>query len=149
MDPVLRAIAIYVVLLVILRLAGKRSMAQITTFDLLLLLVISEATQQALLGDDFSITNAALVIFTLVAVERTADYLRWRFRWIAKITQSTPVVLVENGQPLHEPMTKSHIDEDDILDAARKTQGISRMDQIDYAVLERSGGISILPKNPD
>ena len=75
MDPVLRALAVYVVLLVIFRLAGKRSMARITTFDLLLLLVVSEATQQALLGDDFSLTNAALVILTLVAVERTADFL--------------------------------------------------------------------------
>ncbi|GAA3990347.1 DUF421 domain-containing protein [Thermobifida alba] len=147
MDPVLRALAVYVVLLVIFRLAGKRSMARITTFDLLLLLVVSEATQQALLGDDFSLTNAALVILTLVAVERTADFLRWRFGWFTRVTQSVPVVLVARGEVLAEPMAKHHIDESEILAAARASQGISSMAQIDYAILEESGTISVLPRN--
>jgi uncharacterized membrane protein YcaP (DUF421 family) len=64
MDAVLRALAIYLVLMLLFRLVGKRSLAQITTFDFVLILVVGEATQQALLGEDFSITNAALVIAT-------------------------------------------------------------------------------------
>ncbi|MEY9211820.1 DUF421 domain-containing protein [Thermobifida halotolerans] len=147
MDSVLRALAVYVILLVIFRLAGKRSMAQITTFDLLLLLVVSEATQQALLGDDFSLTNATLVILTLVAVERGSDFLRWRFRWFTRVTQSVPVVLVSRGQMLREPMARHHINESEILAAARSSQGISSMAQIDYAILEQSGTISVLPKS--
>ncbi|AAZ55685.1 DUF421 domain-containing protein [Thermobifida fusca] len=146
MDSVLRAVAIYVILVVVFRLAGKRSMAQLTTFDLLLLLVISEATQQALLGNDYSVTNAALAILTLVAVGRTADFLRWRFPWFARLTQSVPVVLVAQGKVLAEQLARNHIDESEILEVARSSQGISRMEQIDYAILEESGTISILPK---
>ena len=64
MDSVLRAAAIYLVLMVLFKIAGRRSLAELTTFDLVLLMVIGEATQQALLGDDFSLTNALLVIAT-------------------------------------------------------------------------------------
>lgn len=147
MDPVLRTLAVYAVLLVVFRLAGKRSMAQLTTFDLLLLLVVSEATQQALLGEDFSLTGATLVIVTLVAVERTADFLRWRFGWFARATQGRPVVLVAGGKVLAEPMARNHVTESEILAAARSSQGISDKAQIDYAILEESGTISILPRS--
>ncbi|GAA3761562.1 uncharacterized membrane protein YcaP (DUF421 family) [Spinactinospora alkalitolerans] len=83
-----------------------------------------------------------------MAIDRTFDYLQWKFPWVTKMTQSVPVVLVESGTPIRQHMAKSHVDESDILSAARKSQGLSRMDQIDYAILERSGGISILPKSP-
>ncbi len=69
MESVLRAAAMYVGLLIIMRIAGKRSLAQITTFDFVLLLIISEATQNAMLGQDFSITNAFIVIITLVTLD--------------------------------------------------------------------------------
>ncbi len=147
MDSVLRAAAIYLVVLVVFRLAGRRTLSELTTFDFVLLLIIGEATQQALLGDDFSLTNAALVILTLVAVERTADFPRWRFGWFTRVTQSVPVVLVARGEVLAEPMAKHHIDESEILAAARASQGISSMAQIDYAILEESGTISVLPRN--
>ena len=69
MDSVLRAAALYLVLLVLFRIAGRRSLTDITTFDLLLLMIIGEATQQALLGDDFSLVNAVLVIITLIVID--------------------------------------------------------------------------------
>lgn len=69
MDAVLRAVAVYGFLLVIMRLSGKRTLAQVTAFDLVLLLIIGEATQQALLGDDFSVTNAFVVITTLIVCD--------------------------------------------------------------------------------
>ena len=69
MDSVLRAAAIYLVLMVLFKIAGRRSLAELTTFDLVLFMVIGEATQQALLGDDFSLVNAVLVIVTLIAID--------------------------------------------------------------------------------
>ncbi|HBP96090.1 MAG TPA: DUF421 domain-containing protein, partial [Pantoea agglomerans] len=69
METVLRAAAIYLVLMVVFKIAGRRTLLQMTSFDLILLLIISEATQQALLGDDFSVTGAALTIITLVAID--------------------------------------------------------------------------------
>jgi uncharacterized membrane protein YcaP (DUF421 family) len=146
MDSVLRAAAIYLFLLVLFRIAGKRSLSEATTFDFLLLLIIGEATQQALLGEDFSLTNAFLVILTLIGIDIAMSL--WEQRWprLGKWFEGVPLVIVDHGQPLRERMRRVRVNEAEILTAARERQGLSRMDQIQYAVLERSGGISIIPK---
>jgi uncharacterized membrane protein YcaP (DUF421 family) len=146
MDSVLRALAIYAILLIIFRISGKRSLAQITTFDFVLLLVIGEATQQALLGDDFSMTNAFIVIVTLLGLDIALSLLKQRSPKIELLLDDTPLIIVEDGRPLKERMDKARIDESDVLTAARELQGLERMDQIKYAVLERSGGVSVVPK---
>jgi uncharacterized membrane protein YcaP (DUF421 family) len=146
MDSVIRAVAIYGILLIIFRVSGKRSMAQITTFDFVLLLIISEATQQALLGDDFSLINAFVVIITLIGLDIALSLLKQRSPTFELLIDDTPLIIVEDGRPLKERMDKARIDESDILASARELQGLERMDQIKYAVLERSGGVSIIPK---
>ena len=79
MDTVLRSAAVYIFLLVIFRISGKRSLSQITTFDFILLLIISEATQQALVGNDFSIVNTCVVVASLVVLDITFSWMenRW------------------------------------------------------------------------
>lgn len=146
MTTIFRAAIIYVALLLIFRLLGRRALAQITTFDFVLLLIISETTQQAMIGDDFSITNAVLCILTLVTLDLGLSL--WKRRWprLERYVEGMPLVIVENGVPLRERMKKARVDEQDVMTAARATQGLCRMDQIRYAVLERSGGISIIPK---
>lgn len=147
MDAVLRSVAIYVFLLVLFRISGKRSLSQITTFDFVLLLIIGEATQQALLGNDFSMTNAFIVITTLLGIDVGLSLLKQRFGTLEKVIDSVPLVLVEDGKLLKDRMEKSRVDEADILAKARELQGLERLDQIKYAVLERSGGITVIPKN--
>ncbi len=134
------------ILLLILHITGKRALAQITTFDFVVLLVIGEATQPALLGDDFSITNAVLVIVTLLGLDIGLSLVQSRFPRLGPWLDDGPLVLVENGSLLQKRMDKSRISEADILHAARAAQGLERMDQIKYAVLERTGEISIIPK---
>ena len=146
MESVLRAAVVYFALLIIMRLAGKRSLAQITTFDFVLLLIIGEATQNALLGQDYSLTNALIVIITLITLDIGLSLLKLRSRRIDKLLDDVPLVIVEDGVALTDRMVKARIDEEDVLAAARHLQGIERLDQIRYAVLERSGGISIIPK---
>ena len=146
MDAVLRAAAIYVALLVIFRISGKRTLSQVTTFDFVLLLIISEATQQALLGMDFSVTMAVLVILTLVALDRIADYLGWRFPRLGLVIDGAPVVLIERGRLLEDRMRQYQLDLEQVLQEARSSQGIRSADEIDYAILERSGAISVIPK---
>ena len=145
MDAVIRALIVYAVILVIFRVSGKRSLAQITTFDFVLLLFISEAIQQGLIGDDFSLTKAFLLVVTLMGVDIGISLLKQRSPAIGKLVDGVPIIIVENGKPIQEYMDKARVDVDDILSAARETQGLERMDQIKYAVLERSGGISIIP----
>lgn len=84
MDSVLRAAAIYLVLMIVFKIAGRRSLAELTTFDLVLLMVIGEATQQALLGDDFLLTNVVLVIVTLIAIDIGFSLVKPRSRWFSR-----------------------------------------------------------------
>jgi uncharacterized membrane protein YcaP (DUF421 family) len=146
-DDVLRAVALYVVLILLFRMSGKRTLGQVTTFDFVLLLVVGEATQQALLGEDFSIVHAAVVITTLIGLDRASDYFSWRFGPFKRVTESVPLVLLADGELLRDVMAKEHLSEDDILSAARSIRGLERLDQIKYAVMETSGGISIVPKD--
>ncbi|MGH8185708.1 MAG: DUF421 domain-containing protein [Steroidobacteraceae bacterium] len=146
MESVIRGVAVYLFLLLMLRLAGKRTLAQITTFDFVLLLTISEAAQPALTGPDDSMINSAIIVMTLIALTILMSWLKERSRTIDRILDDIPLLVVADGRPLKDRMAKVRIDEDDILDAARETQGIERMDQIRHAILERNGRISIIPK---
>jgi uncharacterized membrane protein YcaP (DUF421 family) len=145
MELVLRAVAVYAFLILVFRIAGKRSLADTTTFDLILLLIISEATQQALMGQDFSLTGAAIVISTLVGLEILIGFIQHRVKWFSKLIDSVPLVIAENGKPIARRMKKCRITEEDLLATARQLHGLERVDQIKYAVLERGGKISIIP----
>ena len=147
MDAVLRGASIYLILLLLFRFAGKRSIGQITTFDFVLLLIIGEATQQALLGEDFSTTNAAIVVTTLIGMEIGFGFLKRAWPWLDRIIEGLPLVIVENGRPLTDRLRRSRVDESDILAAAREIHGLEKMSQIKYAILERSGTISIIPNS--
>lgn len=146
METVLRAAIVYLLLLVVFRLSGKRSLAQITSFDFVLLLIIGEAVQQGLLGEDFSLTSAMLIVVTLVGMDIGISLIKQRSPWIDKIVDSVPLILVEEGRLHEDRMQKARVDLEDILAAARETQGLERLDQIKYAILERSGGISVIPQ---
>ena len=148
MDSVLRAVAIYAFLLLVFRITGKRSLAQITTFDFVLLLIIGEATQQALLGDDFSIINACIVIGTLMVLELGLSVVKDRWPTLDRVLESAPLIVVQDGKVLEERVARERVDLDDVLTAARELHGLERLDQIKFAILERSGGISIVPKRP-
>ncbi|WP_207477877.1 DUF421 domain-containing protein [Arenibaculum pallidiluteum] len=147
MDSILRAAAIYLILLVLFRAAGRRTLSEMTAFDFVLLLVIGEATQQALLGEDFSLTNAILVIATLILLDVLLSWAAQRSRRIAKLIQGVPMVIVADGKPLRDRMRKARVDEADVMTAARQSQGLERMEQIKYAIVETSGGISIIPRD--
>ena len=146
MDAVLRAAVVYLFLLLVFRIAGRRMLSETTTFDLVLLLIIAEATQQGLLGNDFSVTNAFLVIITLIGIEIVLTALKRRSAGMQKWIDGVPSIIIEDGRPLKDRMEKARIEERDILAAARTGYGLERMDQIKYAVLERNGNISIIPK---
>ena len=145
MDAVLRAAGIYLVLLVIFKFAGRRSLSELNIFDLILLLIISEATQQALLGDDFSFTNAALVIITLVVIDVLLSRLQWRWPAFDLWMEGSPTIVVENGKALESRLRAMHMRVDDILEAAREKQGLVSLEQIKFAIIERNGKISIIP----
>lgn len=149
MDEVLRTIAVYLILLVVFRVTGKRTLAQATSFDLVIVLVVGEATAQALLGEDFSVTRAAIVIVTLVLLQRGSDYLAWRSKTFDRITEGSPSLLISDGEVLAKELATHKLRESDIMEAARDKHGLERMDQIKWAVLEKSGDITVVPREEE
>lgn len=147
MEFVLRALAIYFFLLIIFSIAGKRAVSEMDTFDLILLLIISEATQNALVGQTYSVTSALILIVTLVATEVLMSWLKYKKPRLEKILEGGPVIILEDGKLIKERAKKEFVDEKDILNSARQNYGLQRLDQIKYAVLEMSGKISIIPKD--
>lgn len=145
METVIRGVVVYIFLLLIFRISGKRTLYEATVFDFVLLLIIAETTQQALLGEDFSITNGLVLIVTLLGIDIGLSLLKQRYKKLGKLIDGLPMVLINNGELLHDRMQKSRVDEDDILESARELQGLQRLDQIKYAILEKDGKITIIP----
>lgn len=146
MEIVIRAAATYFFVWLILRISGKRSLADISTFDFVLLLIISETTQAALQDQNNSITSSLLLITTMVGIDIGLSLLKQSSKTVDKLMDGLPLVLVDEGVPLRDRMAKERVDEEDILAAARELRGLSRLEQIRYAVLERNGGITIIPR---
>lgn len=147
MDSVFRGLIVYFFLLLLFRISGKQTLSRMTTFDLVLLLIISETTQQAMVDSDHSVTNGFILIITLVGTTILLAALKQFFPRLDVILEGQPVIVMNKGQLVRRVMQKSRVNEDDILAAARKQQGLERLDQIKYAILERDGTISIIPKD--
>jgi len=149
MEMILRAVAIYLILLVVFKIAGRRALLQMTSFDLILLLIISEATQQALLGDDFSVTGAMLTIITLVVIDMLFGLGKKYISGAESMFDGSPVILVVHGELQQEKLKKVDVSCDDILVSARQNHGIYQLEKIKYAILERNGHISIIPEESE
>src|SRR4026208_1960013 len=109
MDSVLRAAAVYFLLLLVFRLAGNRSIGQITAFDFVLLLIISEAIQQAMITTDYSVTNAFLIVVTLVGLDIMMSLWKQKSERVARILDGIPVLVIENGKLHHDRMQKERV----------------------------------------
>lgn len=149
MDAILRAAATYFILWLVFRIAGKRSLSEVSTFDFVLLLIISETTQAALVDSDNSVTNSILLIATFFTIELALSLLKQWAPRLDKLLESAPLLIVADGQLLPVPARKERVDESDVLEAARALRGLDRLDQIQYAVLERNGEITVIPKSSD
>jgi uncharacterized membrane protein YcaP (DUF421 family) len=136
---------VYFFLLLVFRISGKRTLTENSNFDLVLLLIISETTQQAMVNGDHSVSNGFLLIMTLVGASVGLSLLKQRMPAIEKWVDGTSLVIVENGRMLKDRMDKVRVDEADILESARRLQGLERLEQIKYAILERNGEITIVP----
>ncbi|MDF3635854.1 DUF421 domain-containing protein, partial [Enterobacter cloacae] len=113
MEMVFRASAIYLILLVVFKIAGRRALLQMTSFDLILLLIISEATQQALLGNDFSITGAMITIVTLVTIDILFGFIKKKVGGAESVLDGSPVILLDHGIPLLDKMKKVDVSLED------------------------------------
>lgn len=148
METVLKTLALYLVLLLLFRIvAGRRTLGEMTVFDLLILLVVGDVTQEFLVGPDASLTGVVLVIGTFLLVDVGLSQLKQRSQRIADWLDGVPTVLCRDGTLDQTAMRKARVREDDIMAAARQSAGIARRQDIGLATLETNGRISIVPKN--
>lgn len=144
MHMVLRPLLIYFTLLAIFRLTGKRSLGEITSFDFLLLLIISETVSNAILASDQSITGAIVAAMTLLVTDTLLTITKRGRPGFARLLEDEPVVLARDGELRHDRLRAERVSADDVLEAARR-DGIDDLARVKLAILERRGTISIIP----
>ena len=147
MDSVFKALAVYFVLWLLIRLSGRRTLAELSTFDFILFLIIGGATQRALAGQDYSLINAFIVVTTFIVTDIIVGLLERDLPFLNKIVKGVPTILVDDGQMLTHRMRRARISAEDIMERARVMHGLETPDQIKYAILEASGKISIIPRD--
>jgi uncharacterized membrane protein YcaP (DUF421 family) len=143
MSGVLGGIFGYCFLVFIVRTAGRRPGRQLSPFDFVLIFFMGGITLTPMVGNDRSIVNAFSIITSVALTHSVIAWLKNRFHRFGLIVDGTPVVLFEKGRWHSETMSKMRIQDQDVMAAARDS-GIARLDQIEYAILERNGEISVL-----
>jgi len=145
MDSVLKAVVVFFVLWAIIRVSGRRTLGEMTAFDFVLFLIIGGSTQRAITGQDYSLTNAFILVATFVALDIGLSIVDLKWPFMRRLLNATPTILVDNGHLLVNRMRRARVTEENILEAARRLHGLERLDQIKFAILEASGDISIVP----
>ena len=146
LDIVLRTAIIYVAVLVGLRLTGKREVGQMTPFDLVLLILIANAVQNAMTGPDNSVTGGLVAAGTLLVLNFILSHLVFRNRRLRRLVEGTPTILIRDGQLILKNLQSEHIAPDEILQALRE-HGVPSPQEVGLAVLEIDGSISVLRKD--
>ena len=144
-EIILRTFVVYVVVLVLLRTAGKRELGQMTPFDLVVILVIANAVQNAMTGGDNSLIGGVIAAATLTFVNIAVGRWGSRVPLFRRLVTSEPTLLLQDGKPITENLEKERIDLQELEMAARE-HGIPELSQVAAAVLEEDGSISIIPK---
>jgi uncharacterized membrane protein YcaP (DUF421 family) len=147
MDLVLRALVLFGGVYILLRVVGRRELAQMAPIDFILLIVLGDAIQQGLTQDDYSVTGALLVIFTIAVIQVVLGYVTFRSSRIRTVLEGEPIVLVEDGRVIEKNLRRSRIAAEELAEEARLSQ-VASLSDIAWAVLETSGKISIIPKQP-
>ncbi len=146
-EKMLRPVVIYAFLIVGLRLAGKRELAQLNPFDLVVLLTLSNTVQNAIIGDDNSVTGGVIGAATLLALNYVVVRFLYTHETLDRVIEGDADVLVENGVVKTERLRKEVITRGE-LEAAAHKQGFSSLDEIDRAILDPGGTVSFIPRKP-
>ena len=145
MDIVLRATIVFLVVFVLMRVLGRRELSRLEPFDLIILVVIGDLVQQGVTQNDWSVTGAILAVGTIGVLTVCTSWLSWRFPRVRPLLDGRPVVLVEDGKPIEGNLKRERITIEEIASQARMQQ-IDSLDKVKWAVLETSGGVSVIPK---
>ncbi len=139
-----RGAIVYVALMVLLRLSGKRTVGEFTPFDLVVVVLLGEAAQGSLTGGDESLLGGLIVAATLIGLNYAVGFGTARSATFDKLVEGEAVLLVRNGQVHHRALKRNNIPETDLEEAVRRA-GHATMDKVELAMLESSGEITVVP----
>lgn len=147
METVMRVAAIYLFVLLALRVLGKREFGQLSPLELVSLLMIPEIVSQALTGDDYSLTNAFVGVATLFVLVFATSLLMHRFKKAEIVVAGEPTVLVHRGRLFERALNVTRVSPDEVFSEMHKS-GLQSLDEVDWAILETDGSIAIVPMRP-
>ena len=145
MDIVLRGIAVYGFLYLLMRVVGRRELSTLQPFDLILLIILGDSVQQGLTQDDYSLTGAFMAIGTIATLQVVTSWVSFRFPRSRPVLDGEPIVIVEDGKAIERNLKRERLALEEVMEEARMQQ-IGSLDEIQWAVLETSGNISFVKK---
>jgi uncharacterized membrane protein YcaP (DUF421 family) len=148
LEKMFRPVLVYLFLIVGLRLAGKRELAQLNPFDLVVLLTLSNTVQNAIIGDDNSVTGGLLGAATLLAINALTVRFLYSHERLDRLVEGAPDLLIENGRIRADRLKKELITRGE-LEVAAHRQGFASLDEVDRAVLEPGGAITFVARKPE
>ena len=136
-------LTVYLFIIIAIRLFGKKELAQLSVVDLVFILLISNAVQNAMVGPDATLTGGLVAASTLFVINYLLKYLQYRFPRFRKVVEGETMMLVYKGKILFPNLKKAQISEDELMEALRG-HGVAAVSKVDLAVLEVDGSISVL-----
>ena len=146
MSVLIRAAVAYLILLLAVRLIGRRMASMMAPFDIVVLFLFGGALMSAVLGDDHSMVAAVSAVFSIGLMHVSISALKQRFEWFGRIVDGTPVIVFEKGEWHQDRMRTLRMLESDVMAAVRQ-KGLMRLEQVRYAIIERDGKVSIIPQD--
>lgn len=146
MDIVGRGVVVFIFLFLLMRIMGKRELSSLEPFDLILLIILGDAVQQGLTQDDYSLTGAMLAVGTIAVLQIATSYANFKFPRVRSVIDGQPLVIVQDGKPIEKNLHRERLTMDDLAVAARR-EGIGKLDDVAWAVIESSGTISFIKKS--
>jgi len=144
-EFILRGIIVYAVLIFLLRISGKRQVGQLAPFDLVLLLVLSNAVQNAMNGGDNSVTGGIISAVTLIGINWTVGYITYKSKAIEALVEGRPEILIHNGKLYADALERERLTHHELMNALRAA-GCATIEEVRAAVLENDGSISVIPR---
>jgi len=145
MDIVFRAVFLYLFMLFLMRVIGRRELSSLSAVDLVLLIVLGDATQQGLTQDDYSVTGAVIAISTIAALQVLVSYVSFRSRRVRKVLEGHPIVVIQDGKLLEQNLRRQRMTPDELAEEMR-IQQIGSFEDVRWGILESNGSVSFVKK---
>lgn len=146
-EKIIRPVLVYMFLVVAVRAAGRRELAQLNSFDLVVLMMLANTVQNATIGSDNSMVGGLIGVSALLAVNWVVVRFLYRYPTVDRLLEGGPVELIRNGRVLPRQLAREVITEEELMEAVRK-QGLRDAAEVERAVLETGGTISVVPRRP-